>query len=206
MLYETCLKWFTFGCCITLAVGALYPFVWFLLPKPQYRRASSKRRPADPDEGAADLRFHRYIWFAVIQFFFFICLVLVMGTAGDSHWRVQEQELDVLLEDPAAPASASLPPITISADGEVVFMELRLPPENRRLIELSEALRELLPSSKQTEPVVIQPDAESTHQRVIEVLDAVERVRSHRPVLLSQRSLHSRRPMSGGFPTFSQAC
>ena len=72
----------------------------------------------------------------------------------------------------------------ISAEGEVGFADLRLPPEDHRLIELSMRLRELTLTSNQLGPVIVRPDPATTHQRIIEVLSAVARVHHRKAILL----------------------
>jgi hypothetical protein len=148
--------WVVVIMCLSVGVALIYPFGWFLVPKPKYRRASSKRRPAEPDHLDAEVPLYRWVSFLIMYFFWFMILSYVLAYRGG-------------LEH-----DSFIPPITISAEGEVVFLELRLPPGDHELESLRVRLRALAPLSNRRAPVLILPAPETEHLRIIEVLSAVD--------------------------------
>ncbi|HEV7402979.1 MAG TPA: hypothetical protein VGO11_08640 [Chthoniobacteraceae bacterium] len=181
--YETLFMPYWLGVVAWFAVvmAIIFPIAWFLIPSAKSRRESSRRRPVEPDTLEADIKIFRWLSFLLMYFFWLMLVIFVSASASVSTYK--ELELDVAVHDPAPPI-ASMPVISISDEGEVVFLELRLPPEDHDLEALQLRLRDLRPLLHTNEPALIRPEPETTHQRIIEVLSAVQRARIRESILL----------------------
>jgi biopolymer transport protein ExbD len=174
--------------CLCVAVAIIYPFGWFTVPKPKYQRASSRRRPAEPDQLDDEISRYRWVSFLIMYFFWFMLAIAILAQVSlpVRFWneRFFDHKLTVTLEDRSPPFDATIPPITIGAGGEVVFLELRLPPEDRDLESLRIRLIAVRPSLIWREPIVIRPEPATEHQRIIEVLSAIRRAGIDESMLL----------------------
>jgi biopolymer transport protein ExbD len=176
------LKWLGVVGWFSIGVAIIFSIAWFFLPSSKPRRASTKRRPAEPDTTEADVGVFRWLSLLLMYFFWLMLVVFTMASASPTS-NVRELNLEVALEDPAQ-SMATMPIITISAGGEVVFLELRLPPEDHELESLCVRLRGLAPLLNRNEAALIRPEPETTHQRIVEVLSALGRAGIRKPILL----------------------
>ncbi len=176
------LTWLAVFGCFAVITAIIFPIAWFLLPTARSRRDASKRRPAEPDTLEADIKIFRWLSFLVMYFFWLMLVIFVSASASNEPFRM-ESELDLTLQE--SPKSiAPMPVIGISDEGEVEFLELRLAPEDHQLEALHLRLRGLRPHFDANEPALIRPEPDTTHQRVIEVLSAIQRAGIRESILL----------------------
>lgn len=128
-----------------------------------------------------DLKIFRWLSFLLMYFFWLMLVIFVSASASVSTYK--ELELDVTVREPAK-LITPIPVIAISDEGEVEFLELRLPPEDHDLKALHLRLRNLRPLLNPKEPALIRPEPDTTHQRIIEVLSAIQRAGIRESILL----------------------
>lgn len=103
----------------------------------------------------------------------FVLLLFFMVSAGQV---AKERELGVKVPGDGKPVmapTASTPvTLTISKDGEVRYNDALMgSPNDHDLTELRETMKQLITVSGE-QPVIIKPDATTSHQRLIDVLNA----------------------------------
>jgi biopolymer transport protein ExbD len=104
----------------------------------------------------------------------FVLLLFFMVSAGSS---AKEEELGIKLPSKSAPANDNVAPslpivLKISKDGSVFLNDDPVAtPEDVEMTNLQERLAAILSSFKDT-PVIISPDPDVEHSRVIRVMDA----------------------------------
>lgn len=103
----------------------------------------------------------------------FVLLLFFMASAGS---QVVEKELTINLPSgtPAAGSSNVTPlVIDISADGQVALNNDQMgAPSDRNLLQLKEKLKNLNSEFGSDDPVVIRPNLDTKHERIIDVLNA----------------------------------
>ena len=103
----------------------------------------------------------------------FVLLLFFMASAGS---QIVERELTINL--PAKSAAASVNAVTpliidISPEGQVSMNgEVYGTPTDRNLAQLKEKLKGLISEFGGDDPVIIRPNGETRHERIVDVLNA----------------------------------
>ena len=128
-----------------------------------------------PDDESRELIVHRM---ASLLPMFYVALVLGVVFL---HFEVLRWPQEIGMTVPmasligGAPMFSDQPLIQIAADGTVSFGSARFAPSDADLEPLCQSLRDVASRGSAARPLLIQPDAESRYQRVIEVLSAIRR-------------------------------
>ena len=104
----------------------------------------------------------------------FVLMLFFMACAGQ---QVNEKELNISLPSgaPASASSAAKTPILIdiSADGQVTMNNQSFgTPTDKSLTALREWLKNAIAQFGGEDPVIIRPNPETRHERIIDVLNA----------------------------------
>jgi biopolymer transport protein ExbD len=139
-----------------------------------------------PEDESRELLVHRTVSLLMM---YFVILILVGALTSDMIRRwpsIYEFYITLptasLATDILVPSDAQ--PIKILADGTVVFDALRLPRSDRDLDSLSSHLKQIAPYFSAGNSLAIQPEPEARHERLVEVLSAVQRAGIRRYHLL----------------------